>query len=153
ILLTSNASYAPARGGSTRSNLIWLRHLARNGHDCRVLCAALDEDAESRAGGIQIRGVKGLVQRRAELEQEIREFRPDLVLVSSEDVSHLLLREAARAASDRVVYLAHTPQFFPFGSESWNRDPRGAEIVRGARAVVAIGRSTADYIEQAIGVR
>jgi glycosyltransferase involved in cell wall biosynthesis len=117
-----------------------------------VICAALDEDAESTDLAIQIRSVKNLVQRRAVVKSEIRAFNPDLVLVSSEDVSHLLLREAARAAPDRVVYLAHTPQFFPFGAESWNRDPRAAEIVRGARAVMAIGHSTSEYIAQAIGV-
>lgn len=153
ILLTSNASYAPARGGSTRSNLVWLRYLVQQGHACRVICAALQEDAETIDAGVQIRGVKNLVQRRAILGDEIRGFNPDLVLVSSEDVSHLLLREAAQVALDRVVYLAHTPQFFPFGQESWNRDPRAAEIVRGARSVVAISHSVADYAEQAVGVR
>jgi glycosyltransferase involved in cell wall biosynthesis len=152
ILLTSNASYSPARGGSTRSNLVWLRHLVERGHACRVVCASLHEDAHSTAGGIQIHSVKNLAQRRAILRSDIGEFNPDLVLVSSEDVSQLLLREAARIVPDRIVYLAHTPQFFPFGAESWNRDPRAAEIVRSARAVVAIGESTGAYIEQAIGV-
>src|SRR5271169_3023366 len=47
---------------------------------------------------------------------------------------------------------AQTPQFFPFGAESWNPDPRAAEIVRAARAVVAIGESTAAYIKEATGV-
>src|SRR5450432_2208244 len=42
ILLVSNAAYFPPRGGSTRSNLIWLRHLAGNGHACRVVCAAAE---------------------------------------------------------------------------------------------------------------
>ena len=31
ILLTANASYVPPRGGATRSNLIWLDHLAAPG--------------------------------------------------------------------------------------------------------------------------
>jgi glycosyltransferase involved in cell wall biosynthesis len=152
ILLTSNASYAPARGGSTRSNLVWLRYLADQGHACRVVCTALKEDAEDIAGGIQIHSVKKLVQRRSVLENHIREFHPDFVLVSSEDLSHLLLGEATRVAPDRIVYLAHTPQFFPFGAESWNRDARATEMIRSARAVVAIGHSTAAYIEQATGV-
>jgi glycosyltransferase involved in cell wall biosynthesis len=152
VLLTSNASYAPARGGSTRSNLVWLRQLAQHGHACRVVCASLDEDAEDTAGGIQIHSVKNLVQRRTVLENHVREFHPDFVLVSSEDLSHLLLREAARIVPDRIVYLAHTPQFFPFGAESWNLDARATEIIRGARAVVAIGHSTAAYIEQATGI-
>ncbi len=153
ILLTSNASYAPPRGGSTRSNLVWLRRLAQRGHTCRVVCAALDEDAQGVTDAVQIRSVKNLAQRRAVPEGEIREFNPDFVLVSSEDLSHVLLREAARAAPDRIVYLAHTPQFFPFGAESWHPDPRATEIVRSARAVVAIGHSMAAYIEQATGVQ
>jgi glycosyltransferase involved in cell wall biosynthesis len=153
ILLTSNASYAPARGGSTRSNLVWLRHLVEHGHACRVICASLGEDAETTGCGIQIHSIKNLVQRRSVIESHIREFQPDFVLVSSEDLSHLLLSEATRIAPDKIVYLAHTPQFFPFGAESWNRDARATDMIRSTRAVVAIGRSTAQYIEEATGVR
>src|SRR5580700_7678552 len=106
ILLTSNASYAPARGGSTRSNLVWLRHLVEHGHACRVVCTSLTEDSEDTAGGIQIFSIRNLVQRRSLLENHIHEFHPDFVLVSSEDLSHLLLGEATRVAPDRILYLA-----------------------------------------------
>jgi glycosyltransferase involved in cell wall biosynthesis len=151
ILLTSNASYAPPRGGSTRSNLVWLRHLAASGHTCRVVSAAIEADAESTQDGIQIRSVKELPRRSPVLHAEIREFAPDLVLVSSEDLSHVLLRDAARCAPGRLVYLAHTPQFFPFGPESWNPDPKAAALVRESRAIVAIGTHVAGYIRQHLG--
>jgi glycosyltransferase involved in cell wall biosynthesis len=151
VLLTSNASYAPPRGGSTRSNLMWLRHLAGKGHACRVVSTALDADAESENDGIQIRSVKDLPRRTSVLHAEIQEFAPDFVLASSEDLSHLLLREAVRAAPGRLVYLAHTPQFFPFGPESWNPDPKAAALVRDARAIVAIGTHAAGYIRQHLG--
>jgi hypothetical protein len=68
------------------------------------------------------------------------------VLVSSEDLGHALLREAHESAPGRVVYLAHTPQFFPFGPASWNPDPSATELVAHAAAVVAIGHHTAAYI-------
>ncbi len=152
ILLTSNASYAPARGGSTRSNLVWLRHLVEHGHACRVVCASLGQDGEVTTCGVQIHSVRNLVQRRSVLENHIREFDPDFVLVSSEDLSHLLLGEATRLAADRIIYLAHTPQFFPFGAESWNANARATEMIRSARAVVAIGHSMAAYIEHATGL-
>ena len=42
ILLTSNASYLPPRGGSTRSNLEYLRALAEHGHQCRVISGAAE---------------------------------------------------------------------------------------------------------------
>src|SRR5574340_212664 len=85
------------------------------------------------------------------LRDQVREFRPDWVLVSSEDLSHALLREASAAAPGRVVYLAHTPQFYPFGPESWNPDPRAAALVERAPAVVAISASMAEYIRLHLG--
>lgn len=155
ILLTSNASYAPPRGGSTRSNLMWLRHLASSGHTCRVVSGALAADAESTPesinDGIQIRSIKDLPRRIPILHAEIQEFAPDLVLVSSEDLTHVLLREAFRSAPGRLVYLAHTPQFFPFGPESWNPDSKAAALVREARAIVAIGSHVAGYIQYHLG--
>ena len=150
ILLTSNASHDPPRGGSTRSNLIWLEHLASNGHACRVVAPG-GEPARRERNGVSIHSFKDLVRNRAVLSQEIRDFEPDYVLVSSEDLSQLLLREAAHAAPDRLVYLAHTPQFYPFGPASWNPDPQAAAIVRDACAIVAIGSHMRHYIRESLG--
>jgi len=152
ILLTSNAGYAPPRGGSTRSNLAWLRRLASHGHACHVVSASLGEDAKSETDGIRIRSVKALTMRARVIAEEIRSFRPDWVLVSSEDVSHILLRTCARAAPRRMIYLAHTPQFFPFGPESWNVDRTAADLLRSSAGIVVIGRHMAAYVEQHLGV-
>jgi glycosyltransferase involved in cell wall biosynthesis len=159
VLLAANASYAPPRGGSTRGNLVWLHALSAGGHECRVICPAAEDGPPSESvvyalsSGISVRSVPELSRRPGVLAAEIHSFAPDWALVSSEDLSHVLLREAHRVAPDRLVYLAHTPQFFPFGSESWNPDPRAAEIVKRARAVVAIGEHMAGYIEAALGLR
>ena len=125
ILLTANASYDPPRGGATRSNLVWLRHLESAGHACRMVC-----------GGAQSRRVQAL-------REQILEWRPDWVLVSSEDLGHALLRETHHSAPGRVVYLAHTPQFYPFGPASWNPDRHAAELVARSAGIVAIGRHMA----------
>ncbi len=153
VLLASNASYDPPRGGSTRSNLAWLRGLAASGHRCRVISASVGGDAESERDGISIRAVRNFVQNAAALAGEIRSFDPDWVLVSSEDLTHVLLEQAGRAAPHRLVYLAHTPQWFPFGPESWNRNSRAAGVVREARAVVTIGEHMAGYVERHLGAR
>jgi surfactin synthase thioesterase subunit/glycosyltransferase involved in cell wall biosynthesis len=97
-------------------------------------------------GGAQSRRLQAL-------RDQILEWRPDWVLVSSEDLGHALLREADHSAPGRVVYLAHTPQFYPFGPASWNPDPRAAELVARSAGIVAIGRHMADYIERALGRR
>ncbi|HEY3440927.1 MAG TPA: glycosyltransferase family 4 protein [Paludibaculum sp.] len=153
ILLTSNASYDPPRGGSTRSNLKWLAHLASQGHACLVVAPTADgaEDHQSAIDAITIRGVKNLSFRTSVLGENIRDWQPDWVLVSSEDVGHVLLREASVVAPGRIVYLAHTPQFFPFGPESWHPDERGAEAARAAAAVVVIGTHMAGYVRTHLG--
>ncbi len=156
VLLASNASYEPPRGGSTRGNLAWLRHLLAAGHKCRVVCAAPAEsaavdDRELDSNGLPVRSVRDFARRSSILSEEIVHFRPDWVLISSEDLSHTLLREAARTAGSRIVYLAHTPQFYPFGPASWHPDEKAKEIVHQAAAVVAIGHHTAAYIERYCG--
>jgi glycosyltransferase involved in cell wall biosynthesis len=164
ILLASNASYFPPRGGSTRSNLVWLRHLAGAGHACRVVCAAPEagtsaerERAEQGLkstveNNLEITPVPDLSRKRGVLLQAIAEFKPDWILISSEDLAHSLLREAASVALERVVYLAHTPQFMPFGPESWNAEPKTAQLLRNAAGVVVIGQHMAGYVRQHLGV-
>ncbi len=165
ILLTANASHVPPRGGATRSNLLWLEYMAAEGHACRIVGAALSEDAAKHAQmaqegfdrhalaerGVEVYEVAEHAGQATVLRHQIREFQPDWVLVSSEDLGHALLREAHFSAPGRVVYLAHTPQFFPFGPASWNPDPAAAELVARAAGVVAIGQHTAAYIRQHTG--
>lgn len=170
ILLAASASYIPPRGGATRSNLAWLERMAARGHECRVVSAALPGETESarqlyeeaistrpagdgaaECAGVVVYAARDPHHRCALLARQVREFHPDWVLVSSEDLGHVLLREAARSASGRLVYLAHTPQFYPFGPESWNPDPAAAALVAGAAAVVAISGSMAAYIERHTG--
>ena len=175
ILLAANASYVPPRGGATRSNLVWLERLAASGHPCRIVAALAgdpagrleqlrdegieppvergDGVAASRHSGVMIYSVAEPSRRTQVLRQQVREFQPDWLLVSSEDVGHILLREAHQSAPGRVVYLAHTPQFFPFGPASWNPEPRGVELVARAAGVVALGRHMAKYIERHAGCR
>jgi len=176
ILLTANASYLPPRGGATRSNLIWLEHLAASGHDCRVVASALADASEKRGqieeeqlhlawspvpapagveayrrGRLTVYSVDERTRQLAVLRREIREFEPDWVLVSSEDIGHVLLRAASQLMPGRVVYLAHTPQFYPFGPATWNPDPEAAALVARAAGIVAIGRHMAAYILQHTG--
>ena len=85
--------------------------------------------------------------------EQVRDFQPDRVLVSSEDLGQVLLGEALHAAPGRVVYLAHTPQLFPFGPASWNPNPEGTRFVHACAGIVAIGQHTAGYIEHYAGRR
>jgi hypothetical protein len=163
ILVAANASYMPPRGGATRSNLAWLEELVAAGHACRVVCAGLEESEGRRQmaeeeipsarthAGIAVYAVAARAKLAAALAAQAREFQPDWLLVSSEDLGHALLRAAHALAPGRVVYLAHTPQFFPFGPENWSPDAQAAELVRQAAGVVAIGHHMAGYIREHLG--
>ncbi|MEN6537057.1 MAG: glycosyltransferase family 4 protein [Bryobacteraceae bacterium] len=177
ILLTANASYVPPRGGATRSNLVWLDGLAKAGHACQIVASELANDPTGkleqirneeirilashidssdgievvRRGPIHVYSAADPSRRSRLLRDQIRGFDPDWVLVSSEDLGQVLLRQAVYEAPGRVVYLAHTPQLFPFGPASWNPDPQGTELVRQCAAVIAIGKHTAEYIRQHSG--
>lgn len=165
ILLTSTASYVPPRGGSTRSNLVWLEHLASQKHQCRVVCTPAEpsesRDRELSELGLTVehrgdheysvyRGIEVFAGARSSLlRSQIAQFEPERVLVSSEDLSHTLLKQAAVLRP--VVYLAHTPQFFPFGPLSWNPDEAATEAVKKS-AVVVISKTVAAYVRETIGV-
>jgi surfactin synthase thioesterase subunit/glycosyltransferase involved in cell wall biosynthesis len=128
--------------------------MARAGHECRIVCGPPDEGAAYTPHlSLAIFPIADPAARVERLRREILDWRPDWVLVSSEDLSHALLREAHHSAPGRVVYLAHTPQFFPFGPESWNPDPAAAALVGQSAGIVAIGRHMAGYIERAINRR
>jgi glycosyltransferase involved in cell wall biosynthesis len=154
LLLTSNAAHDPPQGGSTRSNLAWMEHFAGQGHDCYAVCPTPghEDSRVTRRQGVEVRAFRDLSMHPGLLRGQILELQPDWVFVSSEDVAHVLLREAARIAAGRLIYLAHTPQFLPFGPESWNPDPEAAALVQRARAVVAIGQHMRQYIQRHAGV-
>lgn len=167
VILASSASHVPPRGGSTRSNLAWLDALRASGHACRVVAGALisdtpeklallrreTEDQDTGQTPHEVHAVADPAKRAAVLKEQIAAFQPDWALVSSEDIGQALLRAAHEAAPGRVVYLAHTPQFYPFGPASWNPDREGAELAASSAAVIAIGHHTADYIHEHLGRR
>ena len=86
ILLAASASYDPPKGGSTRSNLVWLRAMAANGHECLVISGG-SVDQETLRDGVRIRSVAHFGRNGHRVGEAVAEFDPDFVLVSSEDLS------------------------------------------------------------------
>lgn len=150
ILLAASASYDPPKGGSTRSNLVWLRAMAKRGHECLVLSGG-DQDGERVVEGVRIRTIANFTRQAHKIGEAVAELDPDYVLVSSEDLSHNLLRGAHAAARHRLVYIAHTPQWFPFGPEAWHQDEEATRLLADALAIVSIGQHMAGYIERHLG--
>ena len=124
ILLTANASYVPPRGGATRSNLIWLDQLAARGHECRIVCGASGRGRGTALPRIHRRlrgGGSGAPHSGAAPADPRVPARLGAGLVAKTWDTGCCARRSIPPPG-RVVYLAHTPQFFPFGPASWNPD-------------------------------
>ena len=174
ILLVTSASYIPTRGGATRANRAWLERMSRNGHTSYVITPALDVttdfkwrqfQAENHAeavpkcsldchlgnttvwNGVIVFQTSKHIGVIPQMEHVIRNFDPDWVLVSSEDFGQARLRAALRISPEKVIYLAHTPQFFPFGRDSLNPSLAGTKAVSAAAAIVVIGEYTRQTCE------
>jgi amino acid adenylation domain-containing protein len=176
LLLTMNLPYTRAHGGANRSNRFLAEALAARGHVVRAVVPALpapspltleqarrqlaEEGVELRTAhgvdrftlaGVEVHAVADPARLRAYLGEQIRALAPDFTLVSSEDPSQSLLEAALGAAPARVVYLAHTPQMFPFGPESLYPGEARTALIGQAAAIVTVSRFVADYIHRHAG--
>lgn len=177
ILLTMNLPYFPAHGGANKANRFLCEGLAQRGHSVITVVPAfgipgrltrtqlLDElsllgvsveteaDAEVfRLNGVEVHAVVDPSQIRAHLLRQIENSRPDLVLVSSEDPSQNLLSAALKACPGRVIFLAHSMSFLPFGPWSFFSSSVRAKLLEQTTAIVAVGHFVAEYIRRWSGL-
>ncbi|OGQ91668.1 MAG: hypothetical protein A2289_19450 [Deltaproteobacteria bacterium RIFOXYA12_FULL_58_15] len=175
ILLTMQLAYTRAYGGATRSNRCICEGFAEKGHHVRAVTTAIDKNRTEEqfqhelanlgvrpkfkdgvysgvANDVELRLIEDVSQLRRFLAKEIDEFDPDWVLVGGEEYTQNLLALALAKGPERVVYLAHTPQFLPFGSESFFPSKRGAELVKSSRLIVVDGWFFRDYVREACGI-
>jgi glycosyltransferase involved in cell wall biosynthesis len=176
LLLTMNLPYTRVSGGTNRSNRCLVESLAERQHTVRVVVPAFavptainheqflaELDAEGisvesdgavdifRLNGVEVHCVVQASSLRAYLMDQIRAFEPDWTLVSSEDPSQNLLDAALSVSPSKVVYLAHTPQMFPFGPASLYPGKARTELVGRAAGIVTISEFVAGYIKEWTG--
>ncbi len=166
-----NLPYFPAYGGANKANRFLCEGLAAKGHSVMTVVPALgtpsrlthaqlhDElsslrvSVESEAGaevfcvnGVEVHAVVEPSQLRAHLLGQIEKSKPDWVLVSSEDPSQNLLRAALTACPSRVIFLAHSMSFLPFGPWSFFPSSARTKLFEQTTAIVAVGDFVAQYI-------
>jgi amino acid adenylation domain-containing protein len=176
LLLTMNLPYTRVHGGANRSNRYFAEALVERGHSVHAVVPALatpspitheqflEELAREgldvvskggidrfRLGGVEIHAVADQARLRTHLTEQVRELGADWVLVSSEDPSQSLLEVALRGVPGRTVYLAHTPQMFPFGPESMYPGSARTAMIGEAAGIITISRFVADYIRRWAG--
>lgn len=172
ILMVMNVPFTRFHGGANRSNRSLLEELANWGHQVAVLTPALASpssityetwrsileekqikvDSEKNCDRFTINQVEIVAARdprqiRSEFFNFAETFAPDWVLIASEDPSQALLSAALEVCPDRVVYLALTPQLFPFGPESLYPGQERTELIRRCALVCCLSHIIADYIQ------
>lgn len=173
ILLTMNLPYTRSHGGTNRSNRALAEGLQRAGHEVHVVVPALPTPATQShaewiadlqasgievvtAGRLDLMRIRGVSVRAASVAEEValaladalQELAPDWVLVSAEDPSQTLLKVALEHAPERVIYLAHTPQMFPFGPQSLYPSSQRTALIGRVRGIMTISAFVRDYIKQ-----
>ena len=166
--------YIPTMGGANKANRLLVEGLVERQHSCRVVAPAigshgpktLSQFREQLAAhginlspssngadvfghnGVEIHAVREATQLRSHLVQQIREFKPDWTVVSSQDPGQVLLEAALRECPGRVVYMVHAPWDLPFGSSSVFTSAASTELIRQTAGIVTVSNYLKDYIQR-----
>ncbi len=172
ILLAQNSLYYPAHGGGDKSNRLLMEALAARGHECRVVAriavfgereheryledlAARGTTPRSTGGGVVVFERNGVGVHvvtnsalRACFVAEVEQFRPDVILASTDDPAQLLLEAALRAPGARVVYLVRATLAVPFGPDAAFPSDANTARIRRAALVVGVSEYVARYVRE-----
>jgi surfactin synthase thioesterase subunit/glycosyltransferase involved in cell wall biosynthesis len=172
ILLAQNSLYYPAHGGGDKSNRLLIEALAARGHECRVVARISVFGAAEQERYLDALAKRGVMRRsindgvvvferagvgvhvvtnaslRAAFAAQLKDFAPEIILVSTDDPAQLLLYLALRDPKARVVYLARATLAVPFGPDCAFPSEAKAERIRACDAVVAVSRYVADYMRR-----
>jgi surfactin synthase thioesterase subunit len=172
ILLAQNSLYYPAHGGGDKSNRLLMEALAARGHACRAVAripvfgaeeearylaelAARGVAAEALSGGAVAFGRAGVEvhvvttgKLRAYFAAQGEEFRPDIILASTDDPAQALLEAALRTPGARTVYLARATMALPFGPDCAFPSAVNTERIRASARVVGVSEYVARYVRE-----
>jgi glycosyltransferase involved in cell wall biosynthesis len=177
-MLAQNAVYLPALGGANKSNRLLVEELAARGHACRAIAPAHNESIGVSCGeflndlanreiyphssdsqvacfvcnGVMVHAVFMRSRLRSYLVDQIREFEPDWILVSSEDLGQLLLEAAVEAAPSRVIYLAHTTLALPFGPSCFVENRTKTKLLQRTAGIITVSNYLRNYIREWAGL-
>ncbi len=176
ILLASNAQYFPAHGGGERSNRMLIEALAARGHRCLVVTrtdrfgeegaqrfaaelAARQVETETaehgvrfRLGGVDIIAATHPPSFRAFFVTQKDEFRPDVIITSTDDPAQLLLEAALEDPHAATVFLARATVALPFGPDAAFTSAEKTEFLRRADAVIGVSEYVASYMRDGSGI-
>ncbi len=170
ILLAQNASYYPSMGGANKSNKILCEELVKLGNECRVLCTTPYNPTEKEnlssfnpvsisndvlmfhCNHVNVHAVKvyatmDSIRLQGYLLEQINSYKPDWILISSEDVGQVLLQVAVETVAHKVIYLARTTLYLPFGPDCFYENPSKSNLLSKVAGVISVGTYLSDYMK------
>ncbi len=173
ILLAHNSLYYPSHGGGDKSNRLLMEALAARGHEVRVVSrvesfgkadadkllsdlSARQVTADVIADGVVHFNLKGVEVKtvafesnlRAVFSREIDDFKPNVIITSTDDPGQLLFDIATRSSAARVVYLIRATIAVPFGPDSSAPNPAKTETLKAADGVIGVSEYVARYARE-----
>ena len=104
-----------------------------------------DRDIHVTVGSVDVRILTRDPAIRPYFLGQIQEFKPDVILTSTDDPAHLMLDVALRAPRARVVYLIRATVALPFGPDSSVQSEALTRVLRQADGVLAVSEYVARY--------
>jgi hypothetical protein len=172
IVLVQNT--LPVLSGAGKSNQVILESLAEREHACHLVAPAVtakegpatteevlekwggsgaavdtaDGAARLQHQGVVLHVVYDFFQLPAYLQQLLATEQPDWVLVSAEEPSATLLQSALAARPSRVVALAQTALYLPFGPGSFTQDSYKTRLLQQTACVLTFSQYMKQYVEE-----
>jgi len=171
ILITMQLPYVPALGGANKCNRMLAEALVQKKHMVQAIVPATNEvnvlsleqfrdqvrtqgvNVQFQAGvdrfhlnGVEVHALHEPAHVRSHLITQIEAFDPDWVLVSGEEWSQALLEAALKSLPSRVIYLAHTVLFLPFGPQAFFPSQSRTQLFHRATGIIACSHFVHGYI-------
>src|SRR5215471_14743078 len=159
ILLAHNSTYYPGAGGGDVSNRLLMEALAARGHECVVVsraalgAAAAQEELLAELArrdvtatveepgitmfalhGVEVHSATDTPNLRKYFARQIGSLQPDVIVVSTDDTTQVLLN-AALDSGVPVAYLARATIALPFGPDCAFPSTAKTETLRRASGV------------------
>lgn len=176
VLLVQNMLYVPIRGGANKANRTLMEGLAKKKHCCRaVVPATAGHNAGGRAGflgeltarkipfeifsdyiafkcnEVEVHAVTEKSRLHSHAAGQIRKFRPDITLVSSQDPGQILLETAVGQDNVRVVYIVHSPWDLPFGLGHASDNTSQPELMCRTAGIITVSKDLQERIRRGCG--
>jgi surfactin synthase thioesterase subunit/glycosyltransferase involved in cell wall biosynthesis len=173
VLLAHNSLYFPSHGGGDKSNRLLMEALAARGHAVQVM-ARLEtfgpaeerrflEDLARRQtpvesvsegvvrfqrNGVTVYTLAGSPHLRNAFSKRVEEFKPDVILCSTDDPGALLLELALRYPATRVVYLVRATVAVPFGPDCAFPNASKTDMIGRVDSIIGVSEYVAGYVRQ-----